>query len=139
VCAAKRHPGEQHHLEPLVERLELGIANEVDHVEAVELGQDPPDKLAADPLSPAVWEHLEQRDERAQDAVADGGDEADDRPHSAVAREDDRMAAAQDLQVPLGGQRRRPVGEEASNVCCGQAADVGRVDDVGGGHQAREM
>ena len=55
----------------------------------------PADQLRADAPAPVRRQHLEQRDERRQHAVAHGGDEPDDavRPRVVVDRQDDRFAA----------------------------------------------
>lgn len=59
---------EQGQLEAAVERLQLRIADEIDHVEVVELGEDATDELAADALPVPLRQYLQERDEGAEDA-----------------------------------------------------------------------
>src|SRR5207244_1267704 len=85
------------------------------------------DELGADPTPLASRQHLKQRNVRAEHAVADGRDEADDTV--AVLRQDDVRAAAKDLQVPLGRRRGRPADEETLELLRCDAVEARRVLD----------
>ena len=75
---APTHPCEEGELEAAVERLQLGVADEVDHVEILEPGEHAAHELAADPAALPVGQHRQQGDEGADNAVADRRHEADD-------------------------------------------------------------
>jgi hypothetical protein len=67
--------GERDEPEPLIERDQVGVADDVDHVEAGERGEDPADQLGPDALSAPLPADLEERDVGGEDHIADRGDE----------------------------------------------------------------
>jgi hypothetical protein len=115
VVVAAGHGGEGDEAEALVEGDEVGVADEVDHVEVAEAGDEAADELGADALPAVGLADFEVGDVGAGDAVADGGDVAEDGAGVAVAGEEDVVAAAQDAQEGFGaGGSGQPAKKPAS-------------------------
>ena len=65
---------------PSIERDDVVVAEQVDHVDLSESLSQPPDEFGADAPVLPVSDHLEVWDVCAGDAIAEGRDETDDPP-----------------------------------------------------------
>lgn len=125
------HARQATHPESLVERDERFVATEVDHVRALEQSKHAADQLGTDSAPLELGKYLQERDERAERTVPDGGDEPDHAAGRALAGEDDVVAALEHDEVAFGRRSRRPVREEPGEISRTEALERGLVRDHG--------
>ena len=70
--------GERTHAKAFVERDEIGVAYDVDHVEAFQLGQQPMHQFGSNSMATPFSADLKERDVCRQNTVADGRHESDE-------------------------------------------------------------
>src|SRR5919201_2044019 len=113
--------------ETFVERDDVLVAAEVDHVQVAQLGEQAPHQLGADAATLVLREHLDERDVRAEDAVADRGEESEDA--ISVRGDHDVTAPSEDVEMACRRRRLRPVDEEPLQMLGVDAVEVGPVLD----------
>lgn len=78
-AAAQAHAAIQRlESEARIERLDVRIATDVDHVETLELAEEQAHELGSDPVMLIRGKHLQERDEGTENAVARRCRKADD-------------------------------------------------------------
>ncbi len=127
VSVSFGHGGEGGHALADIEGAEGGVAGEVDHVEVFEFEEHEVDEFFADSLVAVAGEDFEEGDVGAEDAVGDGGDEADD--FVAFFGEDEMGASLEESEVGLGVGVFGPAFEEALQVFGQHAVELVRVGD----------
>jgi hypothetical protein len=104
-----RHAAAALEAESLIERDDVVVAEQVDHVDLSESLSQPPDEFGADAPVLPVSDHLEVWDVCSGDAIAEGRDETDDPPWILLHGEYDMITSVQDRKVcrEMAGQASR--------------------------------
>ncbi len=112
-----------------VERAELGVASQINHVKVLELVEHAADEFTPDALPSVVGQDFQEGDIGAQHSVGNGGDEPDN--SALVLRQDHMRAASEKAQVSVQGWRIRPFKEEPGQVGGLDAREIIGKHDVG--------
>lgn len=112
-----------------VERLDVGIADEVDRIQVLEVGEGVLDEGFADSSPLKLGEDFGGGDVAEQDSVGERGEESGDPVSALFHGEQGVGAVVEHLQMRIRGRRFRPSDEESFELVGFDAGEVGCEGD----------